>query len=315
MKYLLVLAMLVTSILVGYNLYTKQQVNRIITSLNAKLMEANLEIGKAHTQFGDANKFIGELEGKLQDEIKAKNETLSMYGKLKAAYDAKGSGTTVIQLPGEVVEVPVESTVEFKRWHFYWAETGKVMQDLGPVVASGMRDHRIAIDGALLTEDSGVVFGFQYHLTLKLAGELAQTTTETGAVNHYLTLWELNNEGKKIGKFNLTSFNVVVADARAPQFFWFAPHVDLGVTGGFDGEPFVGGSIGGSLAGYGATKNDLSWRFGRIGMTLAEQPRLELSPFLWNIGGPLPLVSNIWIGPAAVYSGIWGGALLLNVVL
>ncbi len=299
-------------------MYVRHKSDQVINQLNTELMQANLELGKAHTKFGDANKYIGELEGKLQKEIKAKNEILTMYGKLLAEYNAKGGGIVEVE-PGavEVIEVPVESTLEFLPHHFYWAETKKTMRDLGLVMGPAVyQDHRLFITClASNSEEEGLVFGLDYQLTLKLAGELAQTTTESGAINNYLTLWELNKEGKKIGKFELESFEVVVTNPQKSEFFWLAPHLDLGATVGFDGTPILGGSVGISLSGYGNTKNDLSWRFFRIGMTLAEQPRLELSPALWNLGGPLPLVSNIWIAPAATYSGKWGGALLFNVVL
>ena len=324
MKYVMGLLLVFVVGMLGLNLWQKRELNQTKNELNEQLMQANLELGKAQTQFGDANKMIGELETELQESIKSRNESLSMYGKLLAKYNAKGEGKTVY-IPGatEVIEVPIESQMTFKPYVFYYAETEKTLRELGGALPSGFEDHRLKIDSVLFTDITGeITFAFNYLLKLALAGELVQTTTESGAVNHYLQLWELDGEGKKVGKFKLTKFDVVVTDQRKPEFYWFAPHLDLGVTGGFDGNVIAGGSIGMSLSGYGVTKNDLQWRILRAGLTLEGERltqgkwgRLELSPFMWNLGGPIPLVSNIWIGPAAVYGGTWGGALLLNVVL
>ncbi len=301
----------------GWNAWQKGQLRVANAQLNNQLMKANLDLGRAETQFGDAQKKLGLLDDELQASIKARNESLTMYGTLLAKYNAKGEGKTVY-LPGatEVIEVPVESDMKFHLYNFYWAETEKTLRDLGAAMPSGFEDHRVFIKTALFTDTTGeITFGYNYELKLKLLGELVQTTTESGSVNHYLTMWELDDQGKKVGKFQLTKFDVVVNDNRVGKFFWFAPHLDLGIVGGFDGQPVLGGSVGVSLSGYGYTKNDLSFRFARVGMTLAENPGLELSPVLFNLGGPIPLVSNIWIGPAATFNGKWGGALLLNVVL
>lgn len=301
----------------GWNAWQKGELRAVNAQLNEQLMQANLDLGRAHTQFGDVQKKLDLIESDLQESIKLRDEYLTMYGELRAKYDAKGEGKTVY-LPGatEVIEVPIESEMAFNQWHFYWAETKKTLRDLGAAMPSGFEDHRIFIKTALFTDTTGeITFGYNYQLKLQLLGELVQTTTESGAVNHYLTLWELDAKGDKVGKFQLTKFDVVVNDNRVGKFFLFAPHLDLGAVGGYDGEPVLGGSVGVSLAGYGYTKNDLAWRFGRVGMTLAEKPGLELSPVLFNLGGPIPLVSNIWVGPAATFNGKWGGALLLNVVL
>lgn len=316
MKWFLV-AMALVALALGFNLVVeKYKAKEAISKLNEELMKANLDLGKAHTAFGNANEYIGELESKLQDELKAKNETLSMYGELLAKYKAKGKGTVKYETVIETVEVPVEVAMEFNRHHFYWAETTKVMQDLGPVFGpSYYRDHRVSLSCMGLTEDDGVVVGHAYQLNLKLQGQLAQTTTESGAVNHYLTLWEIDDNGKRVGKFKLDKFEVTVEDVRKSDYIWWAPHVDVGLVGTYV-DPYVAGVVGFSTSGFGKTANDLDLRFPHIGLTLSDPFMVSISPFLWNLGGPLPLVSNLWAGPSIILRK--GGNLIgltLNVVL
>jgi hypothetical protein len=317
MKRYLTIALLTLALVVGliFNIKHNGNLSSKNDQLNEALMQANLEIGKAHTQFGDAHKYIGELSAELENAIESRDETLTMYGKLLAQYNAKGEGTIILPGAVEVVEVPVESTLEFQRNHFYWAETSKVMQDLGANVEGEYKDNRLQAAINVTTVDRGPAVLFNYRLLLRLSGQVVQTTTESGARNLYFQMWEIDQKGEKLGEVKLSQFEVVVTDERSEKFFWFAPHLDIGAIGGFNGQPVLGGTAGVSLAGYGLTENDLSFRFLRVGATLSDTIGLDVTPVLYNVGGPLPLISNLWVGPAAIFNGRWGGALVLGVVL
>ena len=89
-----------------------------------------------------------------------------------------------------------------------------------------------------------------------------------------------------------------------------APHLNLGAGAGVDFSPTsvgIHGSIGISLFAYGKTVNDNTLRFlninGRLGSSIrggSQPPCIEggigLDPLLVNIGEPLPLLSDLYIG-------------------
>jgi hypothetical protein len=142
----------------------------------------------------------------------------------------------------------------------------------------------------------------KYDLHLRLVGQFVQSTTKSGAVNHYLSLWELNDKGEKVGKLELEKFEVVVQKPQFKSLYWWNPKLDIGLfLGGRVKDKlslFSGASVGLSFSGYGLTKNDLSWKFLHLGADFSSDTiGLSFSPALYNIAENLPLVSNLFLGP------------------
>jgi hypothetical protein len=54
--------------------------------LNKELMESDLELGRAETKFGNANKYIKQLEADIRKEIKDREAIATRYGTLQARY-------------------------------------------------------------------------------------------------------------------------------------------------------------------------------------------------------------------------------------
>lgn len=84
-----------------------------------------------------------------------------------------------------------------------------------------------------------------------------------------------------------------------PRFYWWAPHLNAGInfgveSGGFFSRP----TIGASFLGYGASKNDLKWKFLNAGIgfdTKFSQFDLNLMPFLYR---PFDaFITNTYVGP------------------
>lgn len=253
-----------------------------LAKYNSKLMEAKVDLGKANTKFGKADKHIKDLEKALVGEIQNSGEHIIAYGKLLAKYKqaVKGKGTVVV-----VNTDP---------------ETGKEIQH----IVSTYEDFRINIKHTL-DQKSEVAFNsvFEYDLHMDLGAQLVQTTTKSGAVNHYIDLYEVGPDGQRVGNIELESFDVIYEDQRKAKFH-IVPHLALsiGVNGGWTKEngPFISpsASLEASFFGYGLTENDLEWRFAAIGVDiLNEGLGLYLAPVQYNIGKPLPFISNMWIGP------------------
>src|SRR3990167_8254891 len=103
------LLILAGSLLVKVHLQSRELVSNNHT-LNEELMRANLELGRARTQFGNANSYINELDNKLQKEIKERKAAITRIGQLEAILLAHNSGDieTNIELQPED-SIPIEN--------------------------------------------------------------------------------------------------------------------------------------------------------------------------------------------------------------
>jgi len=314
-KYLigLILALCVALGLLIKIAVTNQALDSANSSLNKKLMEADLTIGRAHTQIGEANKKVGSLSDQLQKEVKELKAQVTMYSELEAKYTVlkKQKGKVVVEyLPGDPIEVPCPD-VTFIRGLLYEAVTEHSMAPIRSLAAR-LADERL--DVVCMIEpypntNRDIPFRVGYSLHFKIRGKLIETRNSTGAINHFLELYEADDKGNILGKMELTKFEVIVNDETLPHFMWWAPHLDVGFLGGYGNSNgfAAGGSIGFSGMGYGRTINDLTWRFARVSMDLSGKPGIGLTPVLYNIGDPIPLISNVWTGPHIMWDMSQGG--------
>lgn len=316
--------LLAVSIIFGvHTFYSKWQLNKTNDALNEQLMKANLTIGKAHTQFGDAQNKIKELDKDLQVALKKNGELVTAYGELEAEYKASGKGNVspeIVYVEGPAIEVPIE--LNLKRGMLYQAITNKTLVELDQFYAE-FSDNKVDITclvNPIINNNRRIPMGIGYDLHLKLTGQFVSTYTKSGAVNHYLNLWEVDKKGKKLGKFNVKSFEVVVQKPKGKSFFWWSPKLDAGafIGSSFDLKLTSGASVGFSTSGYGYTKNDLSWRFVRLGVDFSDNKvGLSFSPAAYNLGEILPLVSNLFLGSYISFNSqqIGGAGLNLSVGL
>lgn len=270
------------------------------TMLNRQLMQANLEVGRARTEFGDAEKYIGELEGAIQEEIQDRDATLTRIGTLTAQLrrrSKKSGKAKTVYVEGPTVEVPAE--INYIAGVLYQAITERTLRRLDNMHAE-YEDERVKI---LVTISSypnrlgDIAVEWDVDSFLRIRGVLAETRTPSGAINHYITLYEIDQDGNDVSKLELTQFNMVVTDERKPKFHLWAPHVDVGLNVGWSARRLrYGGLAGLSLMGFGLTRNDLTWRFLRLSLDVQEDLALGITPVLYNIGNSIPLVSNLWVG-------------------
>ena len=154
-------------------------------------------------------------------------------------------------------------------------------------------------DGTLTSKcRDGEKGNFTYNLHQKF--DLLGVTTSEGS--RYVKLYELDEHGER-GKepLKVVSFDVVRKAPDENRFYWWDPHLNLGVGGQVSlktFEPFPSVEADVSLMGYGKTENDLLFQFLRVGVSgSSEGPSLMGCPASYNVGDPLPLLSNLWIGP------------------
>lgn len=110
-----------------------------------------------------------------------------------------------------------------------------------------------------------------------------------------------DNVGKPY-KLDVTSSTFKQTRPTEKTFFLWAPHVDFGFNAGatLNGSGVYGVDVGFSTMAYGRTKNDNTWRFVRGSFGLRDRfsdPQFTLSPVGYNIGEPLPILSDVWLYP------------------
>jgi hypothetical protein len=296
------------------------------SQLNAKLMEADLEIGRAETQFGSAQKYIKELEKTMQTEIKARKAEITRYGELNAQYKAlkskqAGRRTKIIYRDGLEIRLPAK--LKLTEGMLYQAVSSNTLISIKELEGE-FKDHRLHINAKALSAPNHkdyIKWEFSYDLDLKLEAQFIETITPTGAINHYSKLYEIDEDGNRQGEFTIKRFQFVVENPNQKSLFWWAPHFDVGALGMLQlplPQFTTGGSIGVSISGYGLTVNDLDWRFLRFSFDLSDGlPGMGLAPMAYNLGRLMPLISNLWVGPHVGYSlnSNWKIGLFMGAVL
>lgn len=283
-KVLLVLGSLFLLLLIFNTVRLDNKVKSLENQKTNVEQTAKLEIGRAHTQVANAESRIKFLSEEIQKDIQSQKAMVDSYTTLEAKYNAKGSGT--LYLPG------AERTI-----YTYVTTNG------GPIKLESLpfefNDFRLHVNGDAITKT------FSYTLKQKFEVQLADTKLKSGAHNHYAELYELDESGKRVGKLELTKFEVIDSENEIrDRFKFFDVHLDLGVA--YDVhrnfEHGIAGGLGLSLMSYGKP-SALQWRFLRASVGLNKSGVfLGLSPVQYNLGGPLPLFSNLWLTPELTYN-------------
>ena len=138
--------------------------------------------------------------------------------------------------------------------------------------------------------------------------KIIQTEQQDGQWNTYVEAWAENNkdkasQGKELPlKLEMAEF--IQLKKKSKEFFWWSPHINLNldIAFGSDVDVNTGGGISISTSGYGRTKNDLTWRFVDFGLsTNGDEYWVKFTPFAYNIGNNLPIISNSFLGPFIGY--------------
>lgn len=311
----LLVAMAVALGIVGKAAWTNLKLRVANTALNAELMEAKLEIGRANTKFGEASDYIESLGKNLQAEIKARQAEVTRYGELLAQYNKvnKLKGKVEIVYKDKVVIVPKELQLEPGVYRVNGQELTLIeslKKDFETPELTATCEYNCSEDEMTLS----------YDLHLKFKGQLVETLTPSGAINHYFNMWTIDEDGDELDKLTLTDFQVVVIDERNPQFFWWTPHFDLGLVLTMNLEPRIsaGGSFGFSIMGYGLTEHELSWRFLRFGIDwIGDTGAVSFDPVAFNFGRYIPWMHDLYISPHAAWAfdNNWWFGLMIGTTL
>lgn len=310
------IAFIVFALLLGISisLYVRNERLGHAIEVMAKVSEAqatrfDAALGRAESKIDTTGELIKALAKNIPEDIRRdlderNAEIISITRARFGGSSAGGGRASIVSAPtedrrsGEVrsVEAKVEGSP---------AETLSVC-NRGPFIW-GLKDWRL--DGTL-TSMCGEPGDFKYKLTQKF--ELVEASGDDGS--HYLKLYELDPEGKHFGEALHTESFVVIERAKAVEkFFVWAPHLDI--AGGINHEARFGAEAAISFMGYGKTSNDLSWRFLRGGVVYSGDIGAVVCPVSYNVGEPLPLLSNVWLSPCYQYLDNHGASISVGAQL
>ena len=207
------------SLLAILGLLLKQKITNSsnISSLNQRLMTANLKIGKAKTSFGNAMALAKKKADKrILKEIKKNNDWITRYGELEASYQVLKEEKVKVRIVYRTKTIDVPSSLNLDPGQLYQTEVEDASKlNLIDKIVSNLNDFRIDIGCILTSRNKKTEMNIKYKLHLRIKGQIIETVHKTGAISYYIKLYELDDKNKEIGELNVTKFNVVIEIGRA----------------------------------------------------------------------------------------------------
>jgi hypothetical protein len=165
------------------------------------------------------------------------------------------------------------------------------------------------------------VFGREFRLTTVVGKQ------ESGQMSfHHKLQYSVPDKGPEAYDVKIISSDYIQAPLKN-KVFWFNPIVDVdffagGRVAGFASGPgrsdeivSAGIDLGLSLSSYGETKTDSLFRLFRFGLGYNAERRagqLSLAPITFNVGNPLPVLTNLYLTPMAAIDTAGGFTLNLG---
>lgn len=147
------------------------------------------------------------------------------------------------------------------------------------------------------------IFEKEYHLITSIGKK------DNGQLIFYNTLkYKIPNKSEKYFPISLSTSKYLQI-LKEKRMFWWNPTLDFGIFIGIPtnmlGYSF-GPELGLSLSAYGKTKVDNLWKFFRFGLgyDVNNAIKLSFSPFSFNIGNPIPLITNLYLSPQFAFDTI-----------
>lgn len=287
---------------VAFYYYSDARSTAALLSLkNKELMTANLELGRAHTMITDQKKVqkaaLTDIDKKWKNEIHKRKALITAYGQLQAKLDVeKKKVKTITKIRWK--ERNTVRTVDLPKGKLFVRQDDGKYKEVDALTYS-YKDFRITIEGDAVKQT------LSYKLHQRFKGQLVATVLPGGAKNHYAKVFEVDDKGKVVKELKLTHLDILTSNDLPKRMMWWNPKVDLGLGMGITSKLGFGwvADLGFSVAAYGVTKDDITWRFLRLGMGVAPGGfSLTLSPAQLNVGKFLPLISNMWLTPYAGYN-------------
>ena len=233
------------------------------------------KLGRAQVMLAESRKSFLSLKDSIGVE-ETPDESVRVVGRLVTE-------KTPIEAKGEAVKAEIiddRTVVEFKGPDF------EATLDAGALSAPAVR---VLADSSL-----GVV------LDIKI-GAILTIGTAHGVDEYRVDVHTVGDDGKRVRDLKLESFSIVETTSDAKGFHFFNPRIGYSV--GYDWRPQDGfaSTFGAdiSIASYGETRDDLTWRFVKLGGSYSfedDKGRFDACPAAYNLADHIPLLTNLWFG-------------------
>lgn len=138
---------------------------------------------------------------------------------------------------------------------------------------------------------------------IELTVDMVRAQRLDGGYESYAQAYARSNRGDyKDTKvpIKIRDFQVKEQILKEKHFFLWNPAIHFGAA--YTSDNVLAPSLGVSLISYGRTKVDSSWYFlGVHGVFNENHTKIAFEPFAYNLGEPLPLITNLTIGPIGTY--------------
>ena len=275
--------------------------------------EAAANLARAHTEIGSLKGEIVKLKAEANSSNNALKEALSdIESKNEKIFNL---GQTVASLEDNIRKLRIDSS------HTYKAGTGDPNEQyfidiMYPVKdKEGRLEREVPYAWAIFYPNKPANEQWKYGIyALDYNIRTIQTEQEDGQVNTYTEVWFENNRRNISRGYQvpvaITSSEFKQEMVEDQRFYWWAPHANLNLDFGigkfsapFEDDFIVAGGVSFSMMGYGRTTNDLTWRFLDFGIsTDGDIYYAKFTPFTYNIGRHVPIISNTFIGPFVGYA-------------
>jgi archaellum component FlaC len=289
----------------------------------------NLVRSQAHMiSQGDLDRIIRERMGDIRndlDEINAKVVSVSRAtGRLESSVSKLGvsdSATVVEGVPELSKEITWMSKDGSQELPWAWAKVKPLGDSTTPVygrlvglVGPEKADRVMQTLVVYMSNPKNAQWRTGTH-PVEFSVTAAVAETDDGLQTQYVQLWAKTPDSEELIPLAVIDADFQYVDPKAPEFRWWSPHIDAGVTGVvLPTKATGGGTIGFTIASYGVTASDNIWRFGRIAVgTDGEAAWIEVDPVGYNLGKPLPVVDDVWAYVGIVVSSDgYGGAVSIT---
>ena len=283
-----------------------------------EMLNFNSALGRANSRLDDTGKLLDYMSKDIAQEIRSdiedRHAEIESIGRAVFIATSAGGGRASVRVvsPRNVLGAnDGSSSANNGAVEVVATSHPSIAGDLGgldeTVYEWKLKDWRV--DGTLKAV-CGEEGDFEYKLSQQF--ELTEVRSDDGA--HYVKMFELGPDGKHYGDALVTkSFDVVSRKPNEEKMYWWNPHLDI--AGGIDLGKSTQIEVGFSAMGYGKTEDDLSWKFLRIGPEYDSRLGVVACPVSYNVGGPLPLLSNVWLSPCYKNNGGHGASLSVGAQL
>ncbi len=280
---------------------TENEITSLHKEIGLKFESFDQKLGRSETVILDnqrsMNSLVKSIPADIKRDLKAFKADIKSFNKFLVEYNSS-------KRSGKVSPRPRKKSRKKNSLH---KKTSNSKKNLKPEPKSSSKTCNWDYSDWRLTGEFSGSCGdgvFSYKLHQQFEGVLIEGEGNAGS-SSYVRVWELDEDGERISPPLLVkAFRSVKKLSLSEDFQWLALHLDIGISLAVASEFEILPTVGLSFSGHGSTVNDLNWRLFRFGIEPSpEKVGVSFCPGLYNVGKPLPLFSNIWIGPCYGYDG------------